>query len=707
MNAQSLDNKANNGIYLRRRGKVCLPARAEGQALELLPLHYVASVAKNLEPLGYTFSEPLLVAVRTLSLDQLTEFYHELVPLLVRMKGANRRFRPMYPNFPKQVMRMSECELYVNAIIHYWSWGKLLPKTEVKKRLPLLDNVELAAIDLGTTEEFESLFAQVASSNTSLSDQDKEDLAWFVESYRDGIARLLPERVPNKENLATLASLLLKHTDPAAAVEFVGQFCRTATDVLRLAVSMSGGDVSLATPTKFRTFSRPERRMMLELIERVPYAVEDMLRWQGRWIRLGEKLHPREFEKQYPKTAQAFHVIRNDIPVVTFGSAVERALAMGNVAKAVSCLAARPGDLARRLDHLLRSDAGEQETVLGAFAGAASRVSTPLLMQVRQHFLVRTDAPELRVFFPKGDVAKAHAEPNTLPKLSEGVCQRVVTLCEEALVDRFRALPSLGRCYLDEALSDYLVPFSQRSASRSFRTVARGSKLPLPSGCNVLRFFIWWKNGKERTDIDLSATMFDERFGYKEIVSYYNLKNYGGCHSGDIVDAPDGASEFIDLSVERVRELGVRYVVMTVTSYTRQPFCELPECFAGWMARQHAGSGEIYDPRTVQDRLDVTANTKIAIPLVIDLADQKVIWCDMALRRHPHYQNYVHADLKGVNLTLQAMTDLAKPSLYDLLALHIRARGERVDDPTAADTVFSVESGTPFRLEEIASEFMG
>ncbi len=47
---------------------------------------------------------------------------------------------------------------------------------------------------------------------------------------------------------------------------------------------------------------------------------------------------------------------------------------------------------------------------------------------------------------------------------------------------------------------------------------------------------------------------------------------------------------------------------MVVMSYTNQPYCDLPECFAGWMARTAPQSGEIYEPRTVQDKLDISAN---------------------------------------------------------------------------------------------------
>jgi hypothetical protein len=702
------DIAVNNALYLRRRSKIVLPESESsspgGDAL--LPLSYVATAMKNIEALGYGFAPSLIDACRTLSLSQLVTLYQELVTDLKKLRGAHHTFQPMYPNFPSQVAEMSWCELYINALLHYWTAGRQLPTSEVKERFPLLDNVELTMIDLGSVEEFERLFGQIASANTSLSEQDREDLEWFACTYGESIRPLLPAAIPQKENLAFVASLLIQHTSGKNAVEFISAFLRTATDVLRLAVALSGGDVSLATSTKFRTFTRPERVLLLALVDRQENATEDMLRWKGRWIRLGEKLHPGEYAKRFPSAAEAFAVLRNDLPFTTFNGQVEKALGERNVDDAVTRLGTRPGDLARRLDHLLRLDTACHEAVLATFAEAADRVSTPVLLQVLHHFAHRSDGASLRVFFPKGNLAKAQGIENTLPPLPSDLCGRVVTICEDTLKTRFAALPPLGRVYVDPALHDYMVPFAMRSASKALRTLVRGSRVPLPD-CQVLRFFVWWKNGKERTDIDLSATLFDEHVGYVDLLSYYNLKSFGGVHSGDIVDAPDGASEFIDVTLQRVRDAGIRYIAMTLHSYTQQPFVELPECFAGWMARQQAGSGEIFEPRTVQDRLDITADTKIALPLVIDIEGGKVIWCDMALRRNPRWVNNVHGNLGGIALTLRSLVEMQKPNVYDLFTLHAEARGERVDSPAEADTVFSVANGTPYRLDEIAAQYMG
>jgi hypothetical protein len=706
-NETQIPTKVNHSLYLRRRNKIVLP---ESVGDGLLALPYVASVVKDAERLGYAFSPKLMDACRVLSLEQLTTLHTDLIAELTRLRGAHRTLQPMYPNFPAQVMEMSECELYMNAILHYWTDGRYLPPAEAKERYPLLDEVELTPIDLGNQEEFETLFAQIVGANTALSEQDREDVAWFVTTYGDEIGMLLPAAVPQKENMAYLASRLLTRTSRDRAAGYIGVYCQTATDILRLAVALSGGDVSLATPTKFRTFSRPERNLLLALIDRLSYtnAVEDMLRWKGRWIRLGEKLHPGELAKKYPNAARAFQTLRNDEPFTTFNGFIEKALTEKRVTETVARLSTRPGDFARRLDHLLRLDPATEvrETVLAAFADVAGRVSTPVLLQVRHHFAVRGESDGLRVFLPKGSVAKAQGIENNLPELPSEICAQVIATCETALTERFSSLPPLGKVYVDPDLTDYMVPFALRSASKSLRTLVRGSRLSLPP-CDVLRFFVWWKNGPERTDIDLSATLFDAQFNYIDVLSYYNLKGFGGVHSGDIVDAPEGASEFIDVTLANVRKKDVRYVVMTLTSYTQQPYIELPECFAGWMGRQKPGSGEVFEPGTVQDRLDITADTRIAIPLIIDVQESKVIWCDLALRNHPNWQNNVAGNLTGIQLTLRSLVEMKKPNLYDLFRLHAQARGTVVVTAEEADTVFSVGSGTPFRLDEIAAQYMG
>ena len=156
-----------------------------------------------------------------------------------------------------------------------------------------------------------------------------------------------------------------------------------------------------------------------------------------------------------------------------------------------------------------------------------------------------------------------------------------------------------------------------------------------------------------------------------------------------------------------LREKGVRYVGMVIYSFTQQAFKDLPECFAGWMARQKVQSGEIFEARTVQDKIDIAGDTTVNIPLFLDLQEHQVVWSDIALKSRGPINNSRQA---GESLVLmgKAITGLIKPTLYDLFDMHAEARGSRVASPAGADTVFGLHDGTitPFDADRITSEFM-
>ena len=334
---------------------------------------------------------------------------------------------------------------------------------------------------------------RLLSAKTALSATDRDDVRWFFHHYRDEIVGLLPPEFPLKETLALVVGCLLRYTQ--VTIHTLRSYITTATDVLRVAVALSDGDISLATPTKFRSFARRERRLVLALLESCRAHEEDMLRYREEWKRLGERLHVGEMRARYPKSYAAFETVRNDLLYHTFRHKVEAAFTAKDTTGALAVLRQRPGELARQLDHLLRW-ADSPVPVLADFERSAERVSTPVLLSLLTHFAHRNPPPPLRTFFPKGDVAKVQVIANTLPPLDRDVCTQVVALCRAALIARFSTRPALGKVYVDPRLRDYPVPFAQRSASKSLRTVARGSRLPLPDGATTVRFFLWWREGE-------------------------------------------------------------------------------------------------------------------------------------------------------------------------------------------------------------------
>ncbi len=698
-----MTSDSNNQIYIRRAGKILVPkGTGKGEITE----QHIAALLKNIESLGYILSSKVIKRLEGYTLKEIDSFHNQLVKELRQLVGANVRYRPMYPNFPRQVMEASELELFINAHMHYlgdWVGARIMPKYRKKPRPKLADEIVLKVLDIGTDKEFNTILTNLLQAKVSYSLADKEDLLWFMKQPKINSANYLPDIIPSKENLAIASHYILTYTKLGPGA--VAKYFKTATDVLRLAVAKSDGDVSLAEPTKFIAFKRSDRRFLLELLEQCDSLTEDMLRRPEAWKRLGERLHPFEYKNRYTKCADAFDTIRNDKPFTTFHSQVESFIKAKDMAEAVKLLSTRPGELARRLDHLLRLNQ-DPGVVLKAFDKVAGEVSSPVLLQLMTHFKHRNQQRDTRVFFPKGNVARAQAVENTLPDINDKACQAVVATCQRALIDKYKQLPSLGKVYIEPALKQYTVPMGLRSASRALKTLGRGSRLLLPED-NTIRFFIWWADGKDRTDLDLSALGLDSNSRFKMQIAYYNLRELGGYHSGDITSAPDGASEFIDLDREVMYKAGIRYIVMCVNSYTEQPFYELPECFAGFMVRQKPHSGEIYDPRTVENRIDLTSNTHICLPLIIDLKKNEVLWTDLGVTQHPSRNNNILNNMSSLTLMNIAMTSLVKPTLYDLFELHAKARGQLVAAAKPADTVFAVQEGiTPYQTERIVGEFL-
>lgn len=695
-----------NSVYLRRKNKLQLK-EGTGKSSKRL----IATMMKNIQNLGYIFSPKVISVLETYSADELTAFYRFVVSELKRLKGAHVEYKPMYPNFPQQVMEASDVELFLNAIIHYWSLGTILPEYEKEERFPLHELTKSTKIELGDAEDFCGIFKNLLQSTTSLSAADKEDLAWFISRFET--KDILPENIPLKENVALVAKLLMDQgKDEAELSVSMSRYFKTATDVLRFAVALSNGDISLANNTTFKSFGRKQRKLMLSLLESASNIEEDMKRYKENWKRLAERLHPFEYQKAYPKSCAAFKKLAENVKIETFAGKLQSLIDKKEIMAAVELVKQRPGEFARKLDVLLRKG-NTSDTVTAtvkAFGEVADKVSVPVLLQVRAHFANRGQS-DLRVFFPKGNVARSYGIENDVPHIAADICAHVVSICDSALTKQFAERKPLGKVYVDPALKNYLVPFSQRSASKALKTLVRGSRIDLPKNISTVRSFVYWKQPKDnRVDLDLSAMMFDEDWKYIEHISYTNLRSakYQACHSGDITSAPNGASEFIDLDIESAVKYGARYIVICIFSYTGQAFADLPECFMGWMARKEPKSGEIYEPKTVQNKVDIAAaGQQVCIPMVLDLVEKQVIWADIGgLTRGLMWGN-VERNSERLTTMGKGISELKRANLYDLFILHANARGALCENAKEADTVFSVNKGiTPFEMDVIMGQYL-
>lgn len=707
-----------NEILLRRKSMVLLETNPDRKAKDITNTEkaLVFSAIKNFEALGFTVSKELLDVMLSYERKEFESLYKDLMPKLKALVGADVVYNPMYPNFPEQVMEASDAELFFNAIIHYFTFGQWMPEYEKEERLPLFDVNKMTVLTVGTKTDLMDIFSNLVASKTSLSAQDKADVEEIIMTVAD-YGNYLPDEIPLKENVALIGKLIIEKA-PVKNASYIQKYFKTATDVLRLITALSDGDISLATNTKYRKLKRPERRMIMDLLAGCGNIVEDLFRYQYEWIRVGEIVHPGEYkESKYDSVNSAFKLLRADDKPLMFGGKVHAAITSGKMKEAATLLKDRPGEFARQLDKVLR-DATDKNYVVNCFKTVANDVSTTVLLQVRQHFMTRNNGDKLRIFFPKGNVARAIIAENNLPVIDDKYCKSVVKICENALAENYKSKDFLGNVFIDEELKNYIVPFSQRSANSAVKTVVRGSKLPIKEDATAVRGFIWWTNipgtgWDSRVDIDLSAAFFDDNWNYVDHVSYTNLRSKGmqACHSGDITDGGsptgNGVAEFLDINIEAAANKA-RYVVYQIYSYTGQSFANMPNCRFGFMEREDVDSGEIFEPTTVSMKMDVTSPSKVSVPVIFDCKERKMIWCDMNIGINEMRRNYgginLESNLGGVKDVCKAIVNMNKPNVYDLALLNAQARGILVNDRNQADIIFSNDSTVPIEVVEIEDE---
>ncbi|MFF5306964.1 hypothetical protein ACFY5F_47195 [Streptomyces sp. NPDC013161] len=450
-------------------------------------------------------------------------------------------------------------------------------------------------------DELTSLYLALAGSVTPLSEEHQGDLRALAEWCADGPQ---PEAIPVRENRAIVNQARMKAGS--------GLLLDTVTDVLRLACALSDGDVTLTEPTRFRSPSRPVRRALLAGLDSViaasPAKLADVHAHREAWKRLGERLHPHEYPR-LPRAAEVFAVARGELKAPSFDSRVEELLAEAKLLDALELLKSAPGKLFRALDRLLRMALTQEErdAVVAAAEQVAPEVSGRVVLSVREHLHNRArDTGELRVFVNRR--GRAWVTDDERPAVGPAERERLIAALDD---ETRRRLPSPERLLVDPDMLDVALPLSGKATAAGLGVLPRGS-LSAVEG-ELLRFFVYWKESERRTDFDLSALMLNADYSTNTWLSYTSLTEAEGEHSGDITEAPEGASEFINLRLGAVRGA---FVVPQVNIFAGEGFEEVEESFFGFMLREGEQQGRPFEPRTVRMKSELRGVGRVALPLV-------------------------------------------------------------------------------------------
>lgn len=464
-------------------------------------------------------------------------------------------------------------------------------------------------LQLVSEADLAKLFERLVAQPLPYSEQDQLDLVELSSRFDVGALQ-----AQARENNATLAGLF-------EAYDWTRSM--TVTDALRVAAVWSGGDVTLEVPPKFK-LKRSQRRAIAlaleEVLNKSDYAYFDFARHRELWKRLFTALHVSDYN--VPRLQGAANLLFNG-QLSSIDSLIEFLIKERDFAGLMIHFRTMPGVFARRLNELLRKMPDRQDEIIAEFDSVASRVSTRVLVQLRNYFTgpSKADAPNLP-FAGKSRTAR----DGFLENRKVGELPEVVEAIDKALSTKL----SGKKIFIGDNGDGIGVLTSNRSTAIGSRAMAPGSRVPVGKDPEFVTLFTHWKNLEgSRVDLDLSALFLSEDLNRSEHLSFYSTTSAHARYSGDIVDAPDGAEEYITVDVKAAQSRKFRYMAIVVNSYTGQKIGSIPECYAG-VAVSDSLNFQDFDAAGVEVRFDLTAEGREVIPLILDLETLELIWVDKA-----------------------------------------------------------------------------
>ena len=655
----------------------------------------VSSVQAHLMQFGYMLSEDAFLALSKSDLSIISEFNNEAITYLKNVLGGKRNYTALYKNFPQEVMSLSDSQLFWNAIRHYWSNGTWEPTAPALEKEIKFEKIKYTILENGSEESFDKIFTNLVSINTSLTPTDLEVVKWFVTSNRKLV---FPDKIPFKENLCTLAGMGLDIP------------VKTVTDVLRIAVHLSGGDISLpAVPNKmvkasawttmkvaniardlfkFRKFKRAERKYILSLLEKTNFDEKEMVLKSERWLRLGEILHPGEYKDKFPKSYKAFNAIRNE-KVISWYGLVEKAFD-SSFENGLTILATRSGEYVRRLDALVRKNPKGLELIMKHFKEASKKASNKVLFEVYDHFTKRDEAVTDRSVFVKG--ARKKTELPALPAIDKKIINVINETIFDSLKEKFSQLTPLGNCWIDEELKKIPLPTNMRSMNFSTKPTVRGSRIPFDNpSAKVIRPFIHWMDKNAHEDLDLSVTFIGSKS--KEVVSFHNLRNEYSTHSGDVRHRKGPCAEYVDIDIAKAIKKGFKYAAIDVRNFQGRGLDSV-ECMFGLMERKFPESNSSWLPETISNCQSLESPFSNTLAVILDLIAKEYIMVDLDSTGIP----IASSNATQTEKLIESFIKLPAVSVYDLVLLHVEARGKQV-------TLVSHNVDTYFKYEDFITSY--
>lgn len=685
----------------------------------------------NIESLGFTFTAKDIVEV--ISTMENPEEIYEAINSYVSVVKA----KPMYPDFPSQVMGMDEAQYRFDQLMHYdstygamlrasllqlamgltmgldteYEIGELPSEYEISGGLPSeykiskgwLPSVEdtkkttedktllkAKVLEIIPSEKMYTLpVRRILSKRERMSSSDELIIKYAIDNYRGVMADLIPEKIEFKENILILVdnicNIRILEND-SKKKELLTAVCQHTGDVLKC--------IEYRLQKSHYHLSRPEKRLWVSVLEQyseVDFECNLMLsnKKASENIRLLQFIDYNRYSNSRKHKDVVARFRNGDLQ--SWEGKLKK-LNDKDVHAGLRFAATHPGNLVRMVTWFLRLGCSQEE-IKTALAENASSLSSQTLVDLLDKFLNQYQTGYDSDGRPSSDIdeerTKEHEETaEVLKYVLATKCKTLDTPLsmpveyEEEIEGEKVVQTRPKKVFIDEECFDWdnsRILGNNKSIEGGY--LRKGLKIKIPEDAKNVRFFTYW-NDKSCVDVDLHAYMREINSpGVKHVGWNGDFRNSGVVMSGDITHSD--AAEYIDVDIEKAAASGVDKIQLCVHLFNgKENLGAIDECYVGCLAVSDLGKKvKLYNPKNCFFASDLNAKVGGEIYGVVNPGERTLELCC------EEYSPYEDTHLRSM-----AASHKVRFSLRDYIEMLVKEQGAQlVVNRAEADVVLKIQ----------------
>lgn len=518
----------------------------------------------NLTTLGFCLKPKDII---TLAKAKDFSVYNTVKPYMDKIKA-----KPMYPDFPLQVMEMDEAVFRFHQMVHYFStygmktlfgvnvkkgWMPDVPETEkTKKQTIVLPKKTLSFVP--EKDKYNFVLKTLLTKRERLTIPEKE-LVTTATIYADP-AIFNEITIPFKENLMDLFLLF---------------FDRNNTDIIYNICQHTGDVFTCLRYTLTRhhyRFSTSEKKRAVRILEH--YPIGD---FKTNLILSNKKAKNSFIILDYISYNKFSRSLPHKLAVKDFRDGKLRSWESGMKKRifnkdddVLPYIATRPGILLRMVAWLIRLGYPEND-IKDALVENAKSLSTQTLITILNNF---------------GSAKFADREES----------EAVYRIVYAALTQKYRTIETPlhnKKVFLEEGIYDFdhsRIEANDKSDEGGY--IRSGMVFKIPEDVHIVRFFVYW-NDKDTVDVDLHSNAILTNGEPLHIGWNADYNRNGICTSGDITHSD--AAEYIDINLDKTNVALCQTVIHLYGG--KNTLGNIETCFTGMMGINRAGKDiQLYSP---------------------------------------------------------------------------------------------------------------